>query len=70
MERRIIIMDTPAMTITEDKIIRRQQEIDDDYELTRETYRAILQNNISSIEELRKICTQSEHPRLMKFFRH
>ncbi len=68
MGRHIIIMDTPAMTNTEDKIIRRQQEIDDDYELTRETYRAILQNNIASIEELKKICIQSEHPRAYEVF--
>lgn len=65
----IITMDTPAnMNLPEEDIKKRQQDIDDDYELTRNTYRTLLKKNAEAVEKLYNVCEESEHPRAFEVF--
>lgn len=54
---------TNDFTSEETLIFNRQKEIDEDYELTRRTLRALLEANERMIPKLENICEKSEHPR-------
>lgn len=47
----------------EEDILKHQKEIDEDYELTRNVLKVLLQTNQHAIPLLSEVCKESQHPR-------
>jgi len=62
--------DNPVAVIREDRELldQRKQEIDDDYDLSRKTYRDLVSINKQMLLQLRALCEESEHPRAFEVF--